>query len=203
MLKKATAVLAAALMCTALCSCHKEKINTIEPGTKENKVVAKETDAILAVIDETWSIRFLGTSDDPLYPNAGIAHITGNGDYTVSVDASGSGVSPKGLNIMYVKVFDGNNHYPDMSIDVRSVRVDGKEVELTAKSYTSSEDKREMRSNIYNTYVEKLPEDAHCESGAVTDGSGYSACIIDPAPFKDGWTKIEVDFTVTGISQNG
>ncbi|MBQ9898435.1 MAG: hypothetical protein IJM44_03155 [Ruminococcus sp.] len=201
MKKKIPLILAAALMASSACACHKEKIVTVEPGTNTNKVVAKETDAILAVIDESWSTRFLGNSDDLLYPNAGIAHITGDGDYTVSVDAAGTDISPKGLNFLYVKVFDGYGHYPNMAIEVKSVRVDGKELELKAKNYTSSEDKREMRATIYNTYVEKLPEDAHDANGAVTDDGTYSAQIIDPEAFASGWTKVEVDFTVTGTAQ--
>lgn len=199
-LRTAAMLITAAVLSISSVSCHKEKVGTVEPGTTGSNVAVKETDAILAVIDETWSIRFLGTYDDPLYENAGIAHITENGDYTVSVDASKSSVSPKGLEIMYVKVFDGYGTYPDMAIEVKSVRVDGSELELKAKNYTSTEDKREMRANIYNTYVEKLPSDAHDKDGAVTDMSVYSPCIIDADAFKDGWSKIEVDFSVTGIS---
>ncbi|MCC8135990.1 MAG: hypothetical protein LIO40_04865, partial [Ruminococcus sp.] len=97
-------------------------------------------------------------------------------------------------------VNDGTTLYPDMAIEITSIRVDGTAIPLIAKNYTTSDDGVEMRTNIYNEWVsdENTPEDAHDANGVITDTTGYSAQIIDPSAFDDGWTTVEVDFTVTG-----
>ena len=86
-----------------------------------------------------------------------------------------------------------------MSIEINEIRLDGKPVETVAKNYTSSDDGKEMRANIYNQWVSKFPEDAHTAQGPVTGEFGeYSAQIINPSSFGT-WKKVEVDFTVSGI----
>ena len=89
--------------------------------------------------------------------------------------------------------------------------IDGNEVELAKKSYTNTEDGC-IRSNIFNSYVEDnaLPGDARTADGAlfvdgdntqpsdINDGS-YSAQIVDESAFNDGWTTVEVNFTVSGL----
>ena len=83
--------------------------------------------------------------------------------------------------------------------------VDGKEITLAAKGYTSSDDGKELRSNIYNQWVDKLPDDAVSTEGAlVVDGNptdaaaDYSPCIVNLDDFAT-WTTVEVNFTVSGI----
>ena len=81
--------------------------------------------------------------------------------------------------------------------------MDGKPITMNAKNYTSSDDGKEMRANIYNQWVNNFPDDAHTADGAVTGEFGeYSSQIVDPADFKK-WQKIEVDFEVTGTDAAG
>ncbi len=85
-----------------------------------------------------------------------------------------------------------------MCIDIKKIRVDGKEIPLSAKNYTSSDDGAEMHANIYNHFISSFPEDAHSPEGAVTGEFGDYNPIITDAKYFAKWQKIEVTFEVTG-----
>lgn len=179
----------------------------------EEYVVAQPGDAILAIVDGQWYVQYWGgikETPDILGYDAGIAHIEGDGDYTVSVNVGTKGAQfditgdPEngykcgGLEFAAIQVLDGTKLFPDMCIEVKEIRVDGKPIEMTAKNFTSSDDGVEMRANIYNHYVSSFPEDAHTADGAVTGTFGeYSSMIVKTEDFSS-WTTVEVDFTVTG-----
>lgn len=176
----------------------------------EDAVEAGSGDAILAITDGQWYVQYWGSTDDLLTYDAGVAHIDGDGDYTVSVnvgtkgaqfDITGdpeNGYQCESISFAAIKVFDGTTLFPNMSIEIKEIRVDGTPIDMAAKNYTSSDDGVEMRTNIYNQYVSNFPDDAHTAEGAVTGEFGeYSSMIIDLADVAK-WTTIEVDFTVTG-----
>ena len=181
-----------------------------EPVEFEEAVEAGSGDAILYIGDDEWYVQYSGSKDDLLTYDAGIAHIDGDGDYAVSVNVGTKGAQfditgdpdsdykCSGIDFAAVKVIDGTKLFPDMSIEIREIRVDGKPIEMTAKNYTSSDDGIEMRANIYNHVISNFPEDAHNAEGAITGEFGeYSPMIINPDDFAS-WTTVEVDFTVTG-----
>ncbi len=182
----------------------------VEAGGFEEAVEAKSGDAYLAIVDGEWYVQYWGSSADLLTYDAGVVPITGNGDYTVSVNGASAGMlfditgdangeyTPAGCSFMSVMVKDGVTLYPNMAIEITSIRVNGEEIPMTAKNYTSTDDGVEMRANIYNEWVNELPEDAHDANGPVTDNSTYSAQIIDKNLIET-WTSVEVDFTVSGI----
>lgn len=189
---------------------------TTEPIEFEDPVVAESGDAFLFMNHGEFYIGYDGTAESILCYDAGVAKITGDGQYTVSVDAGTkaaqyditsdpvNGFKPAGLAFAAVKVIDGTTLYPEMSIEITEIRVDGKAIELTAKNYTSSDDGKEMRANIYNQWVSNLPDDAHTADGPVgtTEMTEFSSQIVDTADFTS-WSKIEVDFTVTGTGAEG
>lgn len=181
----------------------------------EEPAAAQSGDAFLMITDEQWYAQFFGNTEkkneDLLCWGAQTAHITGNGDYTVSVNAGSHGTQKEitgdpngsyqcsGLGFAAVKVEDGTKLFPNMSIEIREIRVDGNPVTLSAKNYTSSDDNTEMRANIYNDFVSRFPEDAHNAGGQLSGEFGeYSSKIVDPASFAK-WQRVEVDFTVSGI----
>lgn len=183
------------------------------PVEFEKAVAAESGDAILAMVDGQWYVQYWGKDTDLLTYDAGVEKITGDGDYTVSVNAGTKGClyditgdangeyTPGGISFAAVKVFDGTTLYPDMAIEITSIKVDDKEIKMTAKNYTSSDDGAEMRANILNTYVNSLPEDAHNADGAIAaDSKDYAPVIVNADDFKS-WTKIEVNFTVTGTGK--
>ena len=181
----------------------------------EEPTAAESGDAYLMIADAQWYVKFFGNNEkkneDLLSWGTQTARITGNGDYTVSVNAGSHGTQKEitgdpngsyqcsGLGFAAVKVEDGTKLFPNMSIEIKEIRVDGNPVALSAKNYTSSDDNTEMRANIYNDFVSSFPEDAHNPGGQLTGEFGeYSSKIVDPASFEK-WQKIEVDFTVSGI----
>ncbi len=190
----------------------------------EDAVTAKSGDAYLAIADEDYKMQYWGGSDEnnQLTYDAGVVHIDKNGDYTVSVNADTKGLryratgnpdteyKPKGLGFLAVVINDGEKAVPDAIITVKSVKVDGKDVELKKKNYTNTES-GEVRSNIFNAWVgDSFPADARSAEGAlfndfntaspaeINDGS-YSAEVIGTEAFAE-WTKVEVTFTVSGLA---
>lgn len=188
----------------------------------EDAVVAESGDAYLAIVDGQWWIQYWGGNDEknPLTYNAGVVPITGNGDYTVSVTADTNGFRfdttgdvsdqyvPGGLQFMAVMIKDGETLFPGAVITINSVKVDGTELELKAKNYTSSDDGIETRSNIYNQWVSKPSADGRSVEGNLYDADGnaldiaadYSAQLVSTEDFTE-WTTVEVDFTVSGIAE--
>lgn len=195
----------------------------------EEKSVAQSGDAYLAIVDGQWWIQYWGGDDptkDHLTYKAGVPTITGNGDYTVSVTADTNGFRydttgspddqyvPSGLQFMSVMIKDGETKFPGAVITVNSVKVDGKELTLAGKPYTSSDDGQETRANLYNQWVsnDSIPKDARSAEGKLYEGDGddataasfigdYSPQAVNPDDFADGWTNIEVNFTISGIAE--
>lgn len=185
----------------------------VDTGDFETPVAAESGDAYLAIVDGQWWIQYWGEYEDgsALAYDAGVVSIDGDGEYTVSVTADTNGFRydttgdvngeciPSGCSFAAVRVKDGTTLYPDMAIEITSIKINGEEVEMLSKNYTSSDDGIEMRANIYNSYVSTTPEDAHDANGSVFGKDDeYSAQIVDPAVFADGWTNVEVTFNVTG-----
>ena len=185
----------------------------------EDKVFPNDGDAYLAIVDKKWSLEYWGRDEDALAYSAGTVPITGNGDYSVSIttntygcreQASGgdphADIKGEGLSFLAVMIKEGETKYPDAVITVNSVKVDGKEVAMTSKPYTSSDDGKDTRENIFNTWVTTPATDARStegplyESGNPTDFcKDYSALVVNEEDFAS-WTDIQVDFTVSGIN---
>lgn len=178
-----------------------EQVNAI---VVEDSVVAEDGDAYLAFADGRYVGYYWGTDADTLTYAATNAKIEGNGQYTVALDASTNGYNQttgyndmQGLTFAAVIVKNGTTLYPNMVIAIDSIKLDGTEVEMTKKPYTSSDDGKEMRSNIYNGYVDaaSVPDDARTADGDLTNCSPQ---VVDPASFGT-YQKIEVTFTVSGL----
>lgn len=190
----------------------------------EDAVVAKSGDAYLSIADGDYKMQYLGGSDEnnQLTYDAGVVHIEKNGDYKVSVNADTKGLryratgnpdteyKPKGVGFATVVINDGEKVLPNAIITVKSVKVDGKDIELKKKSYTNTESGA-IRSNVFNEWVDdkSIPGDARTADGALFNNSdpsspsdindgNYSAQIVDKDAFGE-WTKVEVEFTVSGL----
>ena len=134
------------------------------------------------------------------------AVITGDGQYTVSVDAfttytdeeTGEDVTQPGatdIAFAAVQVVDGETLFPGMVITIDSVKFDGNEVALNGTPYTSSDDSVTTRVNLYNEWVSALPDDARTVDGLAADATptAMSKTVGE-------WTKMEVTFTVSGTA---
>ena len=201
---------------------------TVEGVDANDAVDAVSGDAYLAIADESFSVQYLGDKDDhknnQLSYDAGIAHIEGNGDYTVSVTADTNGFRydttgdingefvVKGLGFAAVIIDDAEKTMPNAVITINGVKVDGRDIELTKKSYTNTES-GSVRANIFNEWVsdDGLPADARSAEGAlfnngdnsspaeINDG-GFSAQIVNREDFAQ-WKNVEVSFTVSGMDK--
>ncbi len=250
MKKYLACLMAAVMMCGALAACSStaepesdidaatdapaEEVTTVEAEEVaaasevefEDAVDAQSGDAYLAIVDGQWWIQYWGSSTEDGYMlsyDAGVASITGDGTYTVSVNADTNGFRydttgdpneeyvPGGLSFMAVVIKDGEKVTPNAIITVDKVVVDGNEVALKSKNYTNTEDGA-IRTNLLNTYVTTLSGDARSTEGflfndqdtsspALENVDEYSAQVVDPADFAS-WKKVEVTFTVTGMDGN-
>lgn len=225
MKKTVLCVLLSAMICVCFTSCggSKDPSGSGKPAYVEfeDLIAAQSGEAYLSIIDINWNIKYLGKNDDPntslLAYDAGVAKITGNGDYTVSVTTDTNGFRyhttddanvPGGLDFMAVIIPDGETMFPGAVITVNEIRVDGKAVEMTSKPYTSSDDGIETRANIFNKWVKSPSRDGRSAEGALYDNDGnaleicenYSPQVVSPDDFI-AWTTVEVDFTISGISK--
>lgn len=194
----------------------------VQTGDFEEAVVPQAGEAYLSMADGQWWLQYTGSDTDYLCYDAGVAPITGNGDYTVSVtidtnaarydttgDINGELIA-NGTSFMAVQIMDGADATPNAVIDITSVKVDGTEIPLTKKSFTNTEETEidgtkhnNVRSNIFNEWVpdDSLPGDARSAEGNIADlanKADYSATILDPTAIGD-WNTIEVNFTVSGM----
>lgn len=188
------------------------EVKFTKPSDLEEAVTAKAGDAFLAVADAQWLVQYFGSANDLLAYDAKTVKIAGNGKYTVGVTAESKGCRYErtgntagnslceGLSFAAVQVVEGKKRFPNLTITVDAVRVNGKKIELTAKNYTCSDDGIEMRTNLCNPKAKGIPEDAHSVEGTVSpDSAEYAAVIVNPEDFAE-WSRIEVDFTVTGCN---
>ncbi|WP_303825062.1 hypothetical protein [Ruminococcus flavefaciens] len=244
--RKITAAAAAmAMLCTAVSCSSKDKKSgetakkaaskTVEAASEpvegvdaNDAVDAVSGDAYLAIADEGFNVQYLGDKDDhknnQLSYDAGIAHISGNGDYTVSVTADTNGFrydttgdingefAVKGLGFAAVIIDDAEEAMPNAVITIKNIKVDGKDIELVKKSYTNTES-GSVRANIFNEWVsdDSIPADAKSAEGAlfnnndtnspseINDG-GFSAQIVSRDDFAQ-WKNVEVSFTVSGMDK--
>ncbi len=199
----------------------------------EDPVIPAEDEAYLAVTDAQWWIQNWGTDESPLCYNQKVAKITGNGSYTVGVDATtaafhydtdtGDDYQCEGIGFMAVYINNGEALFPGIVLTVDSIIVDGEEAELVAKNYTSSDDTVVTRTNIYNEWVNRTEvsdglatiTNGRCAEGPFfvddqladfisADLTTYSAQVIDPASTVFGsWSTIDVNFTVSGLEDAG
>lgn len=117
--------------------------------------------------------------------------VTGAGSYTVSVDFTGTATGKAaGVTFSALAIFNGETLFPDYTIDIKEIRINGEAVEMSGKPYTTSDDQKCTRVNLYNEWVTGLPEGARTTDG---DTTGCTWVPVDKATFGDVET-IEIDF---------
>ena len=100
----------------------------------------EDNEAYVLVMDESGAASHMGYGDSLSY-NAKVAEIKGAGTYTVSVTADTEGYKeytgdfmPDGFSMLGFEAY-GDAITADLKISVKSLKVDGKEIELTAEPY--------------------------------------------------------------------
>ncbi|MBQ8326886.1 MAG: glycoside hydrolase family 5 protein [Lachnospiraceae bacterium] len=129
-----------------------------------------------------WGIQHsVGDIYDPTQSSVGVVAtdvpITGAGTYTVALDFTGTGAGyANGLTFSAIGIDNGEANFPGYYIDITKIVINGQEVNMTAKAFTTSDDQSCTRVNLYNAWVTKVPDSARCLDG---DVSAVSPCIID------------------------
>ena len=117
--------------------------------------------------------------------------IDGAGQYSVSLDFSDCGIA-KGVAFSALGVSNGETLLPGMMITIDEVLVDGEKFELSGTPYTSSDDAKCTRVNLYNEWISSIPDDARTADGDLSDASPTAMQLG-----KTAMSKLEIKFTVT------
>ena len=162
-------------------------------SSKADTLEGRTAEAYLAYADSAWTYQYWGGDADNGVV-ATNAEITGDGNYTVALDFTKTEAGKaEGLAFSAVVISSGSAYFPGAYITVTEVKVNGEAIEY-GKGYTSSDDGKELRSNIYNEWVSELPEDAKRADG---DMDGATPTPVSADAFASVET-VEVNFTVSG-----
>ena len=153
----------------------------------DNPFVGDATKSVAWIMynSQDWGVTYsVGDQYNPDSKTDGLkvtdVEITGEGTYTVGLDFSG--IAPDGSGtarsfaFSALAISNGETLFPDYVIDIKEITVNGQPYKLTAKPYTSSDDGRCTRSNLYNEWVKKLPDDARTADGSL---DGAKATIVE------------------------
>ncbi len=118
----------------------------------------------------------VGDVYDPTSKSNGIvvtdAKIEGEGTYTVGIDFTGT-EQGYANSVMFsaLGIYNGELLYPNYVVDITEFLVNGEPYDMDGIPYTSSDDKKCTRVNLYNGWVGSIPEDARAASGDVSEAS--------------------------------
>lgn len=131
-----------------------------------------------------WEVMYsVGDEYDPNAKSDGIiatdVEITGEGTYTVGLDFTGTSKGFANSTVFSaLAVGNGELLYPGYIINITDIQINGESYEMVGKPYTTTDDSRCTRVNLYNSWVNKVPEEARTDNG---DLSEASAIIMDQA----------------------
>lgn len=168
---------AKAEMAAALAAAPESLDNTTPAGAASD-----ETIAWLMFNSNDWNVTYsVGDEYNPSEKTEGIVaedvKITGEGTYTVSLDFSKTGAGYANSTVFCaLGISNGELLYPGYIINVVDLQINGKSYPLVAEPYTTTDDKKCTRMNIYNAWVKAVPAEARTEDG---DLSAVAPCIVD------------------------
>ena len=152
-------------------------IDAEERMTDEGDIPATDDTAVAWIMYQSgdYAVAYsVGDIYDPTSKTVGVkatnALITGDGEYTVSLDLSGVG-GGRSVTFSALGIYNGEILFPDHVITITSFKVNGEEVAQDGKGYTCSDDGKCTRMNLYNQWVSKAPEDARIVDGTPEEAS--------------------------------
>ena len=120
---------------------------------------------------------------DPTAATVGVkaenVKVEGDGTYEVSLDFSAIG-GANGVAFTALGISNGEKFFPNSTIKIEEIKLNGEPITMTAPGYTTSDDKKCTRVNIYNSWVPYVPSGARSFDG---DLDLASAVIVDPNDF--------------------
>ncbi len=155
----------------------------VEDTAAVNEVTPDKSVAWIMFNSSDWSTMYsVGDTYDPAAKSDGLVatdvEITGAGTYTVGLDFTGTGAGfANGTVFSALAIANGELLYPGYIINITDIQVNGEPYTLTGKPYTASDDQKCTRVNLYNSWVNAIPEEARTTDGNISDAS---AIIVDP-----------------------
>ncbi len=149
----------------------------------------------------------VGDTYDPDSKTAGVVatdvEVTGEGTYTVALDFTGvDGGFSTSTAFSAVGIANGEELFPGYIIDLKEILINGEPYTYKGRNYTSSDDALCTRTNLYNEWVSKVPEEARTKGGGTT---GCTPTLLDNKTLGEVKT-IQVTFDYLpgelGISEN-
>ena len=144
-----------------------------------------------------WGTLYsVGDIYDPDSKTGGVVatdvEVTGEGTYTVALDFTGTAAGYAN-SVVFAAVAVGNGEllYPGYIMNITEVLINGEPYKLTGRPYTTSDDQKCTRVNLYNEWVSALPDDVRVMGGGTT---GCTPCVLDAATLGNVET-IQVTFT--------
>ena len=140
-----------------------------------------EARAWIMYSSQDWSVAYsAGDTYDPSSKTGGVeavdATVTGEGAYTVSLDFTGTNAGyARGVTFAALAVGNGELLYPGYVMELKELKVNGQPYEWTGTPYTTSDDGRCTRLNLFNDWVEQVPEEARTVGDA---GDDLTASIV-------------------------
>lgn len=131
-----------------------------------------------------WGIMYsVGDAYDPAAKTDGLVatdvEVTGEGTYTVSLDFTKTGGGfANGTAFCALAIGNGEILYPGYVVTITELTVNGEPYTLTANPYTTSDDQKCTRVNIFNEWVTAVPAEARTADGSL---SSVSPVIVDNA----------------------
>ena len=167
----------------------------------ENDIPATDDTAVAWIMYQSgdYAVSYsVGDIYDPTNKTVNVkaanALISGDGEYTVSLDLSGAG-GGKGVTFSALGIYNGETLFPDHVITIKSFRVNGEEITQDGKGYTCSDDGKCTRMNLYNQWVTKAPDDPRMGEGTADEASAQ----IWKADQNAKINTIEITFSFTAI----
>ena len=160
-------------------------------ATADEPAGARDDQAIawLMFNSSDWNATYsVGDTYDPSSRTAGIVaadvEVTGPGVYTVGLDFTGyRGGYVVGTVFCALGMSNGEQLFPGCIMDVKEIRINGEPYRYKGRAYTSSDDRKCTRVNLYNSWVPKAPSDGRIKGGNLT-GAMPVLLNNDDAPMK-------------------
>jgi Endoglucanase len=103
--------------------------------------------------------------------------IKGAGTYTISLDFTGTTEGyANSMIFSAVGISNGELLFPGYFITIKDVKINGVPYKMTGVPFTTTDDKKSTRVNLYNAWMGAIPEEARMPGG---DLSNVSATVLD------------------------
>ncbi len=167
-----------------------------EMANKDVSVPASDDYAVAWIMYQSgdWNTAYsVGDSYDPTNKTVGVKDanviVEGEGTYTVSLDLSG--VNAYGVAFSALGISHGETMFPGYTVTIDKIMINNSPIALAGKEFTTSDDGKCTRVNLFNQWVSTPPPEARTPDGSL---EGCSAQIM-PIDGKERVNSISITFT--------